>query len=106
METLFKAVSKHLDIISISWYWRWTPDDERMDNWKQWFGRDCPVVCDSCSRGKVCSQRKEDPINRVVVFAGIVLPYPSRSRMDAIDVQQAINAVDVQLTINILLGLG
>ncbi len=39
MEALFKAASRHLDIISINWYNTWTPDAERMDNWKKWADR-------------------------------------------------------------------
>jgi len=39
MKSLFKAAADHLDIISINWYWQWTPDDEKMENWKQWSGR-------------------------------------------------------------------
>ena len=36
MEPLFKAASRHLDIISINWYRSWTPDMEKMDNWMNW----------------------------------------------------------------------
>ena len=39
MKSLFKAAADHVDIISINWYWQWAPDDEKMENWKQWSGR-------------------------------------------------------------------
>lgn len=39
LKPLFEAAAEHLDIISINWYWQWTPDHEKMDNWKQWSGR-------------------------------------------------------------------
>ncbi len=39
LKPLFKAAEKHLDIISINWYWEWTPDTKKMDIWKQWASR-------------------------------------------------------------------
>ena len=39
LKPLFKAAKKHVDILSINWYWEWTPNVEKMDNWKQWAGR-------------------------------------------------------------------
>lgn len=39
LKPLFQAAGKHVDILSINWYWQWTPDKKRMDNWKQWSGR-------------------------------------------------------------------
>jgi len=39
LKPLFKAAKKHADIISINWYWEWSPSREKMENWKQWAGR-------------------------------------------------------------------
>lgn len=39
LKPLFKAAEEHVDVLSINWYWKWTPDTEKMDNWKQWSGR-------------------------------------------------------------------
>ncbi len=39
MKPVFKAAADHVDIISINWYWQWTPDHEKMERWKQWSGR-------------------------------------------------------------------
>lgn len=39
LKPLFKAAKEHVDVLSINWYWAWTPDTEKMDNWTQWSGR-------------------------------------------------------------------
>ncbi|MCP4783272.1 MAG: agarase [Fuerstiella sp.] len=39
LKPLFKAAKEHVDVLSINWYWQWTPDTEKMDNWKQWSDR-------------------------------------------------------------------
>jgi hypothetical protein len=39
LKPLFKAAEEHVDVLSINWYRRWTPDKEKMNNWKQWSGR-------------------------------------------------------------------
>lgn len=38
-EAVFKAAAKYLDVISVNWYGKWTPDKEKMDQWMQWSGR-------------------------------------------------------------------
>lgn len=39
LKPLFEAAAEHVDVLSINWYWTWTPDTEKMDHWKQWSGR-------------------------------------------------------------------
>ncbi|MCE9613821.1 MAG: hypothetical protein K8T26_06060 [Lentisphaerae bacterium] len=38
-KVLFRACAPYVDVVSINWYRRWTPDAERMDDWLRWTGK-------------------------------------------------------------------
>ncbi len=38
-EALFRACAPHVDVVSINWYGRWTPEPEWMDRWVAWSGK-------------------------------------------------------------------
>lgn len=35
-KALFRACAPHVDVLSINWYRRWTPDPARMAQWRRW----------------------------------------------------------------------
>ena len=38
-EPAFRAAAKYVDVISINWYGKWTPEQEKMDEWMSWANR-------------------------------------------------------------------
>ncbi len=38
-EAVVGASGKYIDVLSANWYGRWTPDQQRMDNWVKWTGK-------------------------------------------------------------------
>jgi hypothetical protein len=38
-ETLFRAAGKHVDVVSLNWYGRWSPHAGWMDDWVAWSGK-------------------------------------------------------------------
>lgn len=39
VEPVFAAAGRHLDVIAINYYRRWTPEPERMRHWVEWSGK-------------------------------------------------------------------